>query len=94
MKKAMEIIHLYWEKRYIIGSGRERKLGMEKVKYISMLSAVFTQIAGIIFLFINITIAVGLFLAYFISLIVLVVAFIKIRLDEKKEDDKNDYGDY
>ncbi|MCM3162019.1 hypothetical protein KDJ21_001085 [Metabacillus litoralis] len=67
---------------------------MEKVKYISMLSAVFTQIAGIIFLFINITIAVGLFLAYFLSLLVLVVAFIKIRLDEKKEDDKNDYRDY
>jgi len=67
---------------------------MEKLKYISMLSAVVTQIAGIIFLFINIKIAIGLFFVYFLSLLILVIAFIKIRLDEKKEDDKNDYRDY
>ena len=67
---------------------------MEKLKYISMLSAVFTQIAGIIFLFINIKIAIALFFVYFLSLLILVIAFIKIRLDEKKEDDKNDYRDY
>ena len=59
-----------------------------------MLSAVVTQIAGIIFLFINIKIAIGLFFVYFLSLLILVIAFIKIRLDEKKEDDKNDYRDY
>ncbi len=67
---------------------------MEKVKYISMLSAVITQVLGIIFLFINIKIAIGLFLVYFISLAILVIALIKIRLDEKGEDDKNDYRDY
>ncbi|MBU7595016.1 hypothetical protein [Metabacillus halosaccharovorans] len=67
---------------------------MEKLKYISMLSAVVTQIVGIIFLFINIKIAIGLFLVYFLSLLVLVITFIKIRIDEKKEDDKNDYRDY
>ncbi|MGM0876851.1 MAG: hypothetical protein ACQEWV_19365 [Bacillota bacterium] len=67
---------------------------MEKVKYISMITAVFTQITGIIFLFINITIAIGLFFVYFLSLLVLLVVFIKSRIDEKKEDDKNDYRDY
>ncbi|WP_139367461.1 hypothetical protein [Metabacillus halosaccharovorans] len=67
---------------------------MEKLKYISMLSAVVTQIVGIIFLFINIKIAIGLFFVYFLSLLVLVITFIKIRIDEKKEDDKNDYRDY
>ncbi|MCM3443253.1 hypothetical protein AB3Z07_03905 [Metabacillus halosaccharovorans] len=67
---------------------------MEKLKYISMLSAVMTQIVGIIFLFINIKIAIGLFFVYFLSLLVLVITFIKIRIDEKKEDDKNDYRDY
>ncbi len=69
-------------------------MGMEKLKYISMLSAVITQIVGIIFLFINIKIAIGLFFVYFLSLLVLVITFIKIRIDEKKEDDKNDYRDY
>ncbi|MCV9887213.1 hypothetical protein [Metabacillus halosaccharovorans] len=67
---------------------------MEKLKYISMFSAVMTQIVGIIFLFINIKIAIGLFFVYFLSLLVLVITFIKIRIDEKKEDDKNDYRDY
>ncbi|APH06094.1 hypothetical protein [Bacillus weihaiensis] len=67
---------------------------MEKVKYLSMITAVFTQILGIVFLFINITIAIGLFLVYFLSLIILLVVFIKLRMDEKKEDDKNDYRDY
>jgi membrane protein implicated in regulation of membrane protease activity len=67
---------------------------MEKVKYISMITAIFTQITGIIFLFFNITIAFGLFYVYFFSLLVLLVVFIKSRMDEKKEDDKNDYRDY
>jgi membrane protein implicated in regulation of membrane protease activity len=67
---------------------------MKKVKYISMITAIFTQITGIIFLFINITIAFGLFLVYFLSLLVLLVVFIKSRIVEKKEDDKNDYRDY
>ncbi|HZH60235.1 MAG TPA: hypothetical protein VEY70_11810 [Metabacillus sp.] len=67
---------------------------MEKLKYISMMSAVVTQIVGIIFLFINIKIAIGLFFVYFLSLLILFIAFMKIRLDEKKEDDKNDYRDY
>ncbi len=67
---------------------------MEKVKYISMLSAVITQILGVIFLFIKIKIAIFLFLVYFISLAILVIALIKNRLDEKREDDKNDYRDY
>jgi RsiW-degrading membrane proteinase PrsW (M82 family) len=87
-------IHLFSKKRYSKSSGRERKLKMEKVKYISMITAIFTQITGIIFLFINITIALGLFLVYFLSLLVLLVVFIKSRIVEEKEDDKNDYRDY
>ncbi|MBM7587184.1 membrane protein implicated in regulation of membrane protease activity [Bacillus pakistanensis] len=67
---------------------------MEKVKYISMVAAAITQITGIIFLFINMTIAIGLFFVYFISLLVLLVVFVKSRMDEKKEDDQNDYRDY
>lgn len=67
---------------------------MEKLKYISLYSVVITQVTGIIFLFINIKIALTLFLAYFISIVVLIITFIKIRLDEKKEDDNNDYRDY
>ncbi|WP_338787521.1 hypothetical protein [Metabacillus sp. FJAT-53654] len=67
---------------------------MEKVKYISMITAIFTQITGIIFLFINIKVAFGLFYVYFFSLLLLLFVFIKTRMDEKKEDDKNDYRDY
>jgi RsiW-degrading membrane proteinase PrsW (M82 family) len=62
---------------------------MEKVKYISMITAIFTQLTGIIFLFINITIAFGLFFVYFLSLLVLLITFIKSRVNEKK-----DYRDY
>ncbi|PMC40266.1 hypothetical protein CJ195_00710 [Bacillus sp. UMB0899] len=67
---------------------------MEKLKYISMLSAVITQITGIIFLFINIKVAIGLFIVYFLSLLLLLIMIIKLRIDEKKEDDQNDYRDY
>ncbi|WP_175638236.1 hypothetical protein [Metabacillus schmidteae] len=67
---------------------------MEKLKYISMLSAVITQITGIIFLFINIKVAIGLFIVYFLSLLLLLITIIKLRIDEKKEDDQNDYRDY
>lgn len=67
---------------------------MDKVKYISMITAVFTQIIGIIFLFIKMKIALILFVLYFFSLLVLLITFIKSRIDEKREDEKNDYRDY
>ncbi|WP_299094979.1 hypothetical protein [uncultured Metabacillus sp.] len=67
---------------------------MEKVKYVSILTAICTQLTGIIFLFFNIKIAIGLFIGYFFSLLVLLAVFVKTRLDEKKEDDEHDYRDY
>ncbi|KKI90764.1 hypothetical protein WQ54_18610 [Bacillus sp. SA1-12] len=67
---------------------------MEIVKYVSMLMAIFTQFTGIIFLFFNIRLAIGLFCVYFFSLLVLLALFIKTRLDEKKEDAQHDYCDY
>ncbi|MDQ0224299.1 hypothetical protein [Metabacillus niabensis] len=67
---------------------------MERMKKISMMTAVFTQILGIIFLFVQVKIALCLFLLYGISLLVLFLVLIKQRLDEKREDEQNDYRNY
>lgn len=67
---------------------------MERMKKISMMTAVFTQISGIIFLFVQVKIALCLFLLYGISLLVLFLVLIKQRLDEKREDEQNDYRNY
>ncbi|PAD68427.1 hypothetical protein CHH83_13975 [Bacillus sp. 7586-K] len=67
---------------------------MERMKKISMMTAVFTQILGIIFLFVQVKIALCLFLLYGISLLMLFLVLIKQRLDEKREDEQNDYRNY
>ncbi len=67
---------------------------MERMKKISMMTAVFTQISGIIFLFVQVKIALCLFLLYGISLLVLFSVLIKQRMDEKREDEQNDYRNY
>lgn len=67
---------------------------MERMKKISMMTAVFTQILGIIFLFVQVKIALCLFLLYGISLLVLLLVLIKQRMDEKREDEQNDYRNY
>jgi len=67
---------------------------MERMKKISMMTAVFTQILGIIFLFVQVKIALCLFLLYGISLFVLFLVLIKQRMDEKREDEQNDYRNY
>ncbi|MFS0878496.1 hypothetical protein [Metabacillus niabensis] len=67
---------------------------METMKKISMMTAVFTQISGIIFLFVQVKIALCLFLLYGISLLMLFLVLIKQRLDEKREDEQNDYRNY
>ncbi|MFC0272126.1 hypothetical protein ACFFIX_11750 [Metabacillus herbersteinensis] len=67
---------------------------MEALKYLCLITAVVTQLTGILFLFINIHIAAILFIIYGIALIGLLIVFIKNRYDEKKEDDEHDYRDY
>lgn len=64
------------------------------IKGSTLTTVIFTQIFGIIFLYINTTIAFALFFAYFLSLLVLLIALIKSRINEKKRDDDNDYRNY
>ncbi|MRX71507.1 hypothetical protein GJU40_04870 [Bacillus lacus] len=67
---------------------------LEKVKLPLFLAAASAQVLGIIFLFIYIPLSIAFFIAYGVLLFALLVVFIKQRMQEKKEDDNNDYRDY
>jgi membrane protein implicated in regulation of membrane protease activity len=67
---------------------------MKMFKYLLLAIAVIGQIAGIGFLFINIKAAATLFMIYAVAFVLLIVLFVKERLEEKKGEDDNDYRDY
>jgi len=67
---------------------------MRNLKYIMLSVATIGQIIGIIFLFINIKMAIIFYLCYVLALVILFWLLIRERINEKKEDEENDYRDY
>ncbi|MCA1030827.1 hypothetical protein LCL95_07335 [Bacillus timonensis] len=67
---------------------------MGKLKYYMLSVASVGQIIGIIFLFINLKIALVFYLTYIFAIGLLGYLLLRERLNEKKEDEENDYRDY
>lgn len=67
---------------------------MARLKSLFLLFTVIFQGAGIILLFFSIKWAIFFFISYGLSVVILFTLFIKERLNEKKEEDNNDYSDY
>jgi hypothetical protein len=67
---------------------------MDKLKLLLVSVASIGQIIGIILLFINIKIALAVYIVYGIAILTLIILLLKDRWKEKKEDDKNDYRNY
>jgi 5-bromo-4-chloroindolyl phosphate hydrolysis protein len=67
---------------------------MEKLKLLLVSVAILGQIIGIILLFINIKVAIILYILYGIAVLALIILLVKDRWKEKKEDDENDYRNY
>jgi uncharacterized membrane protein len=67
---------------------------MTKWKYRFLMLTVVCQLSAFVFTFINIKVTVLLVVGYLVSVILLFIFLIKERLNEKKEEDENDYSDY
>jgi membrane protein implicated in regulation of membrane protease activity len=67
---------------------------VKTLKYSLLVIAFIGQIAGIAFLFIHIKTAVTFFIIYAVAFVLLMAWLVKERLDEKKEEEDNDYRDY
>lgn len=67
---------------------------MGKLKQLFLFLTVIGQLAGIIMLFINIKIAIILFIVYGLACIAIFILLIVERIKEKEEEDDNDYRDY
>ncbi|MFS0862473.1 hypothetical protein [Fredinandcohnia sp. 179-A 10B2 NHS] len=63
-------------------------------KYFVLSVAIIGQIVGIIFLFINIEVALTFYAIYMVTILLLFWLLIRERKKEKKEDEENDYRDY
>lgn len=67
---------------------------MKRLKLLLLPLAGLCQILGIILLFVNIKMAIALFIVYGIALVTIFILLINDRRKEKKEDDENDYRNY
>ncbi|WP_230497743.1 hypothetical protein [Pseudoneobacillus rhizosphaerae] len=67
---------------------------MKRLKLLLLPFAGFCQILGIVLLFINIKIAIVVFILYAIALVTLFILLINDRRKEKREDEENDYRNY
>jgi membrane protein implicated in regulation of membrane protease activity len=67
---------------------------VKTLKYSLLVIVFIGQIAGITFLFIHIKTAVTFFIIYAVAFVLLMAWLVKERLDEKKEEEDNDYRDY
>jgi membrane protein implicated in regulation of membrane protease activity len=67
---------------------------MKRLKLLLLPLAGLCQILGIILLFVNIKMAIALFIVYGIALVTIFILLINDRRKEKREDDENDYRDY
>jgi membrane protein implicated in regulation of membrane protease activity len=67
---------------------------MKRLKLLLLPLAGLCQILGIILLFVNIKMAIALFIVYGIALVTIFILLINDRRKEKREDDENDYRNY
>jgi membrane protein implicated in regulation of membrane protease activity len=67
---------------------------MKRLKLLLVPFAGLCQILGIVLLFINIKIAIVVFLLYAIALVTIFILLINDRRNEKREDEENDYRNY
>jgi predicted membrane channel-forming protein YqfA (hemolysin III family) len=67
---------------------------MERLKLLLIFIAIAGQIIGIILLFINMKIAIFVYILYAIAIFSIFFLLIKDRQKEKREDDENDYRNY
>jgi membrane protein implicated in regulation of membrane protease activity len=67
---------------------------MKRLKLLLLPLAGLCQILGVILLFVNIKMAIALFIVYGIALVTIFILLINDRRKEKKEDDENDYRNY
>jgi membrane protein implicated in regulation of membrane protease activity len=67
---------------------------MKRLKLLLVPFAGLCQILGIALLFINIKIAIGVFILYAVALVTIFILLINDRRKEKREDDENDYRNY
>jgi membrane protein implicated in regulation of membrane protease activity len=67
---------------------------MKRLKLLLLPLAGLCQILGVILLFVNIKMAIALFILYAIALVTIFILLINDRRKEKREDDENDYRNY
>ncbi|WP_077211078.1 hypothetical protein [Bacillus dakarensis] len=67
---------------------------MGKLKQMLLMMIVIGQLLGIVMLFINIKIAIFVFIVYGLAMLGIFIVLIVERLKEKEEDDENDYRNY
>jgi membrane protein implicated in regulation of membrane protease activity len=67
---------------------------MKRLKLLLLPLAGLCQILSIILLFVNIKMAIALFILYGIALVTIFILLINDRRKEKREDDENDYRNY
>jgi Sec-independent protein secretion pathway component TatC len=67
---------------------------MEKLKLLLVFIAVIGQILGIILLFINVKLAIAVYILYAIAIFAVFFLLVRDRRKEKREDDENDYRNY
>lgn len=67
---------------------------MGKAMQLLLWLIVVTQILGIVMLFINLKLAVFIFILYGLSILAIFVLLVVNRIKEKEEDDRNDYRNY
>ena len=67
---------------------------VRKNQSLLLIVATVGQVIGIIFVFINLKIAIIFYVIYLLAVIALFSLLIRERLNEKKEEDENDFSDY
>lgn len=67
---------------------------MNKIIYMLIVLAVGFQIAGLILVFSHLVWGLICFGLQAVMILLIIAILIKIRWDEKKEDDRNDFSDY
>lgn len=67
---------------------------VKRLKTMVLISTILLQFLGFIFLFIHIVVGASLFILHLLGWVALFALLIKERMDEKREEDENDYNKY
>lgn len=67
---------------------------MDRLKYSLLITSILLEVIGMIFLFINLKVAVVCFIGFAIFFLLLLYVFIKERINEKKGENEDDYRNY